>query len=64
MEQEPYEITQDKPAPRPTDWQELKLALNQAVWMYAPPSTTLAQAEEATIRAISYLCKCEKESNK
>ena len=68
MKQEPYEGILDKPdqspAPRPTDWQELKLALNQAVWMYAPSSTTLAQAEEATIRVISYLCECEKESNK
>ena len=39
------------------DWNELKLALNNAVWMHAPGTLTLAQAEEATCLAISYISK-------
>lgn len=41
-----------------TTWEQLKLALNNAVWMYAPKDTTLAEAEEATLLAMSYLEKC------
>ncbi len=46
------------PEEKPTDWNELKLAINNAIWMHAPPTTTLAQAEEAACRAISHLGEC------
>lgn len=45
-----------------TNWEQLKLALNNAVWMHAPKTTTLAEAEEATLLAISYLEKCYRNS--
>ena len=35
------------------DWEALKLALNNAIWMHAPSSTTLGQADEAACKAIS-----------
>lgn len=44
-----------EPEAKAPDWNELKLALNNAVWMHAPASTTPAEAEEATCRALSYL---------
>jgi len=50
-------------AEKEPDWEALKLALNNAVWMHAPITTTLAQAEEATCQAISYLAKCRNASN-
>lgn len=40
------------------DWEELKLALNNAVWMHAPGGLTLTQAEEATMRAMAYISEC------
>jgi len=50
-------------AEKEPDWEALKLALNNAVWMHAPTTTTLAQAEEATCQAISYLAKCRNAAN-
>lgn len=40
------------------DWVELKLAINNAIWMHAPEDTTLAQAEEAALLAVGHLNKC------
>lgn len=52
-----------EPEQKTPDWSELKLALNNAVWMHAPASTTLAQAEEATCRAITHLSECYNRAN-
>ena len=43
------------PVERPTDWERLKVELNNLTVMYAPGSITLAQAEEAMLRYITYL---------
>lgn len=51
-------------AEQETDWEALKKALNNAIWMHAPGSTTLAQAEEAACRAISYIAKCHNTATK
>jgi predicted RNase H-like nuclease (RuvC/YqgF family) len=53
----------DMAAEKEPDWEALKLALNNAVWMHAPGTTTLAQVEEATCQAISYLAKCRNAAN-
>ena len=36
-------------------WLQLKLVINNAIWMYAPPETTLELAEEAATTAMSIL---------
>ena len=43
---------------RAPDWEALKLALNNAIWMHAPASTTLGQADQAACLAIGHLGKC------
>lgn len=44
-------------AERPPDWENLKLALNNAVWMHAHPSLTLGQAEAAVLLTVEAIAK-------
>ncbi len=46
------------PAQKTVDWEELKLAINNAIWMHAPETLTLKQADEAACRAISFIGEC------
>lgn len=52
------ELVSPSVEPRAPDWHELKLAINNAIWMHAPASTTLGQAEDAACLAISHIAKC------
>ena len=39
------------------DWEQLKLSINNAIWMHAPPNLTLKDAEKAACLLISHINK-------
>lgn len=45
------------------DWEALKVAINTAIWMHAPSTLTLGQADKASCLAIEYIAKCYNEHN-